>query len=103
MNKHGQKIVRSCFVIIYSKNFASKAYFPEDKFYFGMKVSKKFAKSAVYRNFAKRRIRAAISEIAKEYDDLAGSGIIVIPKKHFNQTSFAKITSELTNCFTKTS
>ena len=60
-----------------------------------MKVSKKFAKSAPVRNLARRRIRALIHIYSKSSKIHAGGGLIIIPKKGYNDYSFEKAVLDL--------
>ncbi len=91
INKSGKKEFAPCFLIVMFSNYSAKKSFDPGVFYYGLKVSKKFSKKAVDRNKAKRRIRALLDLLTKENPDLAGSALVFIPKKNFNNYPFEKI------------
>ena len=91
INKLGKKEFAPCFLVILCNSYYAKKTLDPAAFYYGLKVSKKFSKKAVDRNRAKRRIRALLSLLMQDNPALAGSGLVFIPKKNFNNYSFQKI------------
>ena len=59
----------------------------------GMKVNKKLG-NAVVRNKIKRRIRHIITLISKQADLKSNLGLIVVPRKGFDKTTFSTLFNE---------
>lgn len=95
VNKLGKKSSSGSLILVYYQDFSKKAQLVEENFYYGMKVSKKFAKSSPERNKAKRRIRALIRSLNKSIDLPKGGAVIFIPKKNFNEYSFKQAASDI--------
>ncbi|GAB4163860.1 MAG: hypothetical protein Tsb006_3220 [Rickettsiaceae bacterium] len=67
-----------------------------------MKVSRRFSKKAVVRNKVKRRIRHIVTMLAKDLEiNLVGKSIIIIPKKGFDKTNFAKLFADFKRSIVK--
>lgn len=91
VKKFGKRESRGSLILVYMPDFYIKANLDNTSFYYGMKVSKRFSKSAPQRNRAKRRIRALISMLTKNSNMPLGSALIIIPKKNFNETIFSQV------------
>ncbi len=100
VKKYGVKKYSSYFLLILAKNFThipSKR--PNDSF-FGMKVSKKISKKAVIRNKIKRKIRHLVRNLAqKESININNKAFIIIPKRNFQNASFADLNKDFLNIF----
>jgi ribonuclease P protein component len=104
VSKHGTKKHGSCLIIILATNFTHIVSPSTNPTFLGMKVSKKLSKKAVVRNKIKRNIRHLIRNLVKNLSiNTDNTAIIVIPKKGFENTSFAKLTSDFHATFLKAS
>ncbi len=104
VSKHGTKKHGSCLIIILATNFTYIASHDDNPTFLGMKVSKKLSKKAVVRNKIKRNIRHLVRNLVKNSSiNTNNTAFIIIPKKGFENTSFAKLTSDFYDTFLKAS
>ena len=102
VNKHGVKKHGAYLLVVLATNFTHIPSSSPDSTFFGMKVSKKLSKKAVVRNKIKRNIRHLVRNLIKEESiNTDNKAFIVIPKKSFKNTSFAKLTTDFCNIFKK--
>lgn len=98
VQKFGKKISCNSLILIYFQQFHIKSKLSEDNYYYGMKVSRKFSKSAPLRNKAKRRIRVLLRLFLKDNSLYKGSAIMVVPRKYFNNYPFDQALSDIKRC-----
>ncbi len=98
VNNRGVKLTSQFFLLIICKQ--SITFEPDVKnvVRIGIKVSKKFAKRAVDRNKAKRRIRHLIKKLITNIDTLPDNlSIVFIPRSRFLSTKFDDIFASMQN------
>ncbi len=98
VNNRGVKLTSQFFLLIICKK--SITFEPDFKkvVRIGIKVSKKFAKRAVHRNKAKRRIRHLIKKLITSIDTLPDNlSIVFIPRSRFLSAKFDDIFTSMQN------
>ena len=98
--KNGTKVLSSCMVVLYSK----KSTLPGEEAQLGLGIiaSKKTFGKAVERNFVKRRIRAAVSQIALAMPDSATHlDIVCVGRKKLATVKYADFVKELDTALAK--
>lgn len=102
VNKLGVKAYDSDFIMILAR-CNLKSFFESSGQYFalGMKVSRKLSKKAVIRNKVKRRIRHIVRTAVKACDVNGNHGLIVIPKRSFENANFALLYKNFYNNLSK--
>ncbi|MDC0864592.1 ribonuclease P protein component [Rickettsiaceae bacterium] len=102
VNTHGRKAHGSCLILVLVQNFSHISNYEQGKpkTFLGMKVSRKFAKKAVIRNKAKRRIRHLMQDIANDQSiDISDAAFIVIPKRGLESVGFEKLSHDFRKNF----
>jgi ribonuclease P protein component len=98
VNNRGVKLTSQFFLLIICKK--SITFEPDLKkvVRIGIKVSKKFAKRAVDRNKAKRRIRHLIKKLITSIDTLPDNlSIVFIPRNRFLSAKFDELFTSMRN------
>ncbi len=69
--------------------------YSKDDLLIGFSIGKKISKSAVKRNFYKRKIREAVRLLLKEKEILPGAMVMIIAKSEIKEATYKEIETEV--------